>query len=81
MFERPAHQDVQVILEAFDAERLAGSGFLFGGGTRLVLDLGEYRESYDIDFLYSDPQGYGDLRLKAATDSYGALFIRAGTPA
>jgi len=32
-------------------ENLVRCGCLFGGGTALVLQLGEYRESVDIDFL------------------------------
>lgn len=32
-------------------ENLVRCGYLFGGGTALVLQLGEYRESVDIDFL------------------------------
>ena len=30
----------------------------FGGGTRIVLELGEYRESKGIDFLCSSRDGY-----------------------
>lgn len=34
----------------------------FGGGTAIVLSLGEYRESIDLDFLCSSKDGYRQLR-------------------
>ncbi len=74
MFERPWHRDVLRILGALDADLLAENGFLFGGGTRLVLELQEYRESLDVDFLCSDPAGYGELRALARSRGYPALF-------
>jgi hypothetical protein len=78
MFDRPRHRAVLAVLEGFEAERLSACGFLFAGGTRIVLDLGEFRESLDIDFLCSDPSGYGDLRFAARQRGYGALFTREG---
>ncbi len=39
MFEREWHRDVLRILESLDAALLAQTGFLFAGGTRLVLEL------------------------------------------
>ena len=78
MFELPWHRDVLRILGALDAERLAETGFLFGGGTRLVLELQEFRESLDVDFLCSDPAGYGELRALARSRGYAALFPAGG---
>ncbi|WP_244506507.1 nucleotidyl transferase AbiEii/AbiGii toxin family protein [Pararhizobium polonicum] len=46
----------------------------FGGGTAIVLKLGEYRQSMDIDFLCSDIDGYRRLRMAAMSDGIGALF-------
>ena len=43
--------------------RMMNPGFLmdarcfFGGGTRIVMELGQYRRSDDIDFMVSDPAG------------------------
>lgn len=74
MFRREQHRKVLSLLQAFDPEILSRCGFFFGGGTRIVLDLDEYRESRDVDFLCSDAEGYADLRFKAATQGYGALF-------
>lgn len=74
MFRRPQHRSVLAVLSAFRADLLSRCRFLFGGGTRIVLDLDEYRESHDIDFLCSDPSGYADLRLAASQQSYQGLF-------
>jgi hypothetical protein len=46
----------------------------FGGGTEIVLDLGEYRLSKDIDFLCADADGYRELRGRAVTQGAAALF-------
>ena len=43
-------------------------------GTRIALDLDEFRESKDLDFLCSDGSDYGDLRLLASTEGYAALL-------
>lgn len=74
MFERPQHQSVLAVLGAFRADLLSSCTFLFGGGTRIVLELDEYRESHDIDFLCSDASGYGELRLVATQQGYHGLF-------
>lgn len=78
MFERESHRVVLEVLGLLRADVLRQSRFLFGGGTRIVLDLGEYRESKDIDFLCSDPQGYADLRFEASRHGYPALFTAEG---
>ena len=78
MFRRRQHQSVLTLLTAFEADMLARSRFLFGGGTRIVLELDEFRESYDVDFLCSDAEGYADLRSAAATRGYAGLFTSSG---
>jgi hypothetical protein len=78
MFEREAHRVVLTVLRGLRAEVLRRCRFLFGGGTRIVLELGEYRESKDIDFLCSDPQGYSDLRFEVSRQGYPALFTSEG---
>jgi hypothetical protein len=62
MFERPHHRAIARVLAALDADLLRQSGAFFGGGTAIVLQLGEYRESQDIDFLCSSTDGYRLLR-------------------
>lgn len=78
MFRRETHRNVVSVLGYLRAEKLSSSRVLFGGGTRIVLDLGEFRESEDIDFLCSDPEGFADFRYSAATGGFGALFTNAG---
>jgi hypothetical protein len=63
LFERPHHRRIATILLALDGDLLAAQGCLFAGGTAIVLRHGEYRESVDIDFLVSRPEGYRTLRL------------------
>jgi Nucleotidyl transferase AbiEii toxin, Type IV TA system len=78
MFEREAHRAVLEVLRLLRADLFRRRRVLFGGGTRIVLDLGEYRESRDVDFLCSDPQGYADLRFEASRQGYPALFTAEG---
>ena len=73
MPRRPLHLALVQVLDAFDADVLGRRHFLFGGGTRIALDLDEFRESKDLDFLCSDGSDYGDLRLLASTEGYAAL--------
>lgn len=78
MFRREPHRLVLQVLGAFQADVLSRCKFLFGGGTRIVLELNEYRESQDIDFLCSDASGYAELRFQAATRGFAALFTADG---
>jgi hypothetical protein len=74
MFRREQHRKVLSLLHALNSEILSRCRFFFGGGTRIVLDLDEYRESRDVDFLCADAEGYADLRFAATTRAYDALF-------
>lgn len=62
MFERPHHKAIARILMALDAGLLAEAECYFGGGTAIVLALGEYRESVDVDFLCATQAGYRLVR-------------------
>lgn len=74
MFRREVHRRALAVLEALDGELLTRTAALFAGGTRLVLDLDEYRESADLDFLCADTSGYAELRILARRDGPAALF-------
>jgi hypothetical protein len=74
MPRRPLHLILSQVLQALDAGLLSRCRFLFGGGTRIALELDEFRESKDLDFLCSDASSYGDLRLLASREGYGALL-------
>ena len=58
----------------FDADFLARARCYFGGGTRIAMALGEYRESADIDFLCADSTGYGLLRNTIRQNSLGSIL-------
>lgn len=62
MFRRAHHQRIALVLQALDAKALRACGCLFGGGTAIAMRYGEYRESVDMDFLVSNPDGYRQLR-------------------
>lgn len=72
-FKRPAHDEVVAALARLEATFLDASRCYFGGGTRIVLELGEYRESKDIDFLCADVAGYRALRETITESSLGAM--------
>jgi hypothetical protein len=74
---RPRHKLVHRILAALDADFLQASACFFGGGTRIVLGLGEYRESADIDFLCSNLDGYRTLRSQVTQRSLGRIGVSA----
>src|SRR3990172_7508418 len=72
-FSRPRHGTVARILEALNAPFLERARCYFGGGTRIVLALNEYRESADIDFLCSSRDGYRELRSTIGSSSLGRI--------
>lgn len=72
-FKRAAHRKVAEILAALNGAFLARARCFFGGGTRIVMELGEYRESKDVDFLCSNTDGYRLLREVVSESSLGAI--------
>lgn len=62
MFARPHHQRIHEVLLALDAVLLREHECYFGGGTAIVLQRDEYRESVDMDFMVSDLTRYRELR-------------------
>jgi hypothetical protein len=74
IFRRERHRRIQVLLAAFDASLLSRCNALFGGGARIVLELGEYRESHGIFFRCSDAEGYAELRFAVSSLGYAVLF-------
>jgi hypothetical protein len=73
VFKRPLHHEVLAVLRALDRSFLERAKCYFGGGTRIVLELGEYRESKDIDFLCADPEGYRLIRERVRETSLAPL--------
>ncbi len=61
------------LLDSLNAALLAQTRCYFGGGTAIVLLLGEYRESVDVDLLCADADGYRELRNMVNEHSLGDL--------
>ncbi len=74
MFKRTHHQMIEKLLHCFDVEFLAAANCYFGGGTAIVLALGEYRESVDVDFLCASKLGYRALRNTVTSQGLGNLL-------
>lgn len=77
--KRPHHQRVLNLLNSLSAELLEKTACYFGGGTRIVLELNEYRESLDVNFLCANQDGYRELRNQVNTQSLGAIFTHQPT--
>lgn len=78
-YRRARHRKVARVLDALDAAILVQAQCYFGGGTRIALELDEYRESADIDFICSELTGYRKLRSVIAQGSLGTLMPAAKT--
>lgn len=72
-FTRPRHVRVESLLRSLNAPFLEKARCYFGGGTRIVLDLGEYRESAGVDLICSSREGYRALRSTVTNDSLGEI--------
>jgi hypothetical protein len=72
-FRRVHHRTVAEILRRLNAELLVEAECYFGGGTQIALELNEFRESRDIDFLCSSRKGFRMLRETVTPNSLGAL--------
>jgi hypothetical protein len=75
IFQLQFHQQVQQVLRLLDEKFLVTTSCYFGGGTRIVLDLGEYRESRDVVFLCASHDGYRLLRESITEQSLGAIAL------
>ena len=73
-FRRPWHRLVARVLASLNRALLASSNCYFGGGTRIVMELDEFRESVGADFLCSDRSGYRLLRNTVTGRSLGEIF-------
>jgi len=72
-FIRPGHHLVLSVLQSLDSGFLEAAGCFFAGGTRIVLELGEYRESRAVDFLCADSAGYRRIRETVREHSLGSI--------
>jgi len=67
------HQVIKSALENLNADFFFEHNILFGGGTRIALELSEFRESIDIDFLCPDKVAYRAVREQVSNTSLGHL--------
>jgi len=72
--KRPQHLIIGEALGLMDHDFLMANQCWFGGGTAIVLKLGEYRQSLDVDFLCADAGGYRQLRTAAVERGVRAFF-------
>lgn len=76
MYKRDHHNRIQALLSCLDTGFLSRNRCYFGGGTAIVLELGEYRESVDIDFLCASVDGYRELRNTIDNLSLGEILAQ-----
>lgn len=76
MAERPEHRRVLSFLSAMDAPFLRDAECWFAGGTAISLRCGEYRLSYDVDFLCATKAGYRMLRERVFDRGLRGFFTR-----
>lgn len=73
MYKLPHHQLIYSCLKNFNSNFLKSNHILFGGGTRISLEIDEYRESIDIDFLCQNKKSYRAVREQTTNISLGDL--------
>lgn len=73
-FNRPHHQKIDELLHCFDPDFLRQNNILFGGGTRISIELNEFRESVDIDLFCIGQNAYRAARSSVNNISFGQLL-------
>ncbi|EOB2571272.1 nucleotidyl transferase AbiEii/AbiGii toxin family protein [Vibrio fluvialis] len=67
------HKIIESALSNFNAVFFCQNNIIFGGGTRIALELDEFRESVDIDFLCPNKTSYRAVRQEVTNVELGAL--------
>lgn len=67
------HKLIESALTNFNADFFCEHRIIFGGGTRIALELDEYRESVDIDFLCPNKKSYRAVRECVTNVNLNAL--------
>jgi hypothetical protein len=70
-YQLPHHRLIMTALAQFDADFFTQHAICFGGGTRIALELDEYRESVDIDLLCPNKDAYRAVREQVTNLSLG----------
>ena len=74
VYRRPEHRTIAKALKLMNSDLLLKNHCWFGGGTAVVMMLGEYRRSLDVDFLCGDVDGYRALRSLAVESGIRGFF-------
>lgn len=75
-FSRPHHKLIEKLISQLNPNILEEADCFFAGGTAISLQLKEYRESVDVDFLCASNSGYRLLRNLGNGDrNLGELFL------
>ena len=75
-FHRPHHRQIERILESLNKTYFQDKGLMFGGGTRIALDIDEFRVSTDIDIVCPTSESYRAVRENVNSVSLGKLLTR-----
>jgi hypothetical protein len=75
MFEREHHQRIERVLRMLRTDFLEENRAYFGGGTCIALQIREYRESVDVDFLCNDAAGYRAIHEALFSRGHAALCL------
>lgn len=67
------HKLIRSVLDNFNADFFFTNSIYFGGGTRIALEIDEYRESIDVDFLCPNMESYRAVRQEVTSNSLGSL--------
>lgn len=78
-YSREHHQEIEKILFKFNGDFFQQNEILFGGGTRIALELDEFRESVDIDFFCVGQSAFRAARSTITNISFGSLLLPGET--
>lgn len=67
------HNLIRKALDNFNPIFLLENNVLFGGGTRIALEINEYRLSVDIDFICPNKESYRSVRQEVSNVSLGNI--------
>ena len=73
IYKREHHQRIYSALEHFNAKFFQEHHIIFGGGTRIAMEIDEYRESVDIDIICPTVASYRAARSEISTHSLGQI--------
>ena len=73
IFKREHHNKIHKALNYFDTDFFQKHHIIFGGGTRIAMEIDEYRESVDIDIICPTVSAYKAARSEISANSLGKL--------